>query len=377
MNHEHNDIRKIVPYGEYIRGFANQKYLSSAELHGVLKSRGIFSLCAEKEFTVPLLQVLMLSPKEFDRIREAFSTSEDNEKIISRDVKWADGVQIYNTNTLSVEVADFIKKRLPTCTLEQAIRFVQVSNNPNHVQSKFVIRRKDINKSWYEQTNLFPASIEFINENGGVGRVIIKHTAPETKDLAEHIVNEQIVKYKKHGIIPVSEQLGKIIFKEFTNEERFNFFFRLTNRLGNDYFNFESIVDLSMKPAETTLPVEIKWMEDMNKIVFSGKSLDKKFFIEDAQYHKNLILWSIDASYTFNIKGQSGKYTINFCFPDFALGKGENAEFELNISSISTTKKIDSRQRKALKSELLSEMDKQKSIIFNDFIKERNKKNGH
>ena len=375
MNYEHKDIQKIVPFGEQLRGFANQKYLSQAELYRILKERGVFALNTEKDFTVPLLQTLILSPKEFDKIREAFSTKEDNVKVISRDIIWVKDAHLYSTDTLNVDINDFIKKKLPTCTLEHPIRLIPVNNNPKHIKADFKITRCDINKSWYEQTNLFTGSFEFINENEGRGRVIITHTAPETKELAEFAVKEQIKKFKAKGLISQNEQLRRIIFKDFSNEDRFVFFFRLTNHLRCDYFQFENIKDISMKPEEATLQEEIKWMEDMNKIILSGKSLDKKYFIEDKKYHKNLILWSIDASYTFNFNGQTGKYTINFGFPDFVSNKRENAEFELNISSLSPDKTIDSRSRKILKSELLSEMDKQKSIVYNNFLNYKNRKN--
>jgi len=375
MNHEHKDIQKILPYGEQLRGFVNQKYISQAVLYRILKERGIFALNTDKDFMAPLLQTLILSPKEFDKIRDAFSTKEDNEKIISRDIRWANNVQIYSPDTLNTDVHDFIIKKLPTCTLEQPIRLVQVNENPNHLKAEFTIKRNDINKSWYEQTNLFTGSFEFINENEGKGRVVITHTAPETKELAEFAVKEQVTKYVEKGVVAKDEQLRKITFKDFTNEERFMFFFRLTNHLQCDYFQCENIKDVSIKPEDTVLPEEIKWMEDLNKIVLSGKSVDKKYFIENKKYHKNLILWSIDASYTFNLNGQNGKYTINFGFPDFATTKRENAEFELNISSITPDKKIDSRSRKILKSKLLSEMDKQKSIVYNNFLEYKNKKN--
>jgi len=375
MNHEHKDIQKILPYGEQLRGFVNQKYISQAVLYKILKERGIFALNTDKDFMAPLLQTLILSPKEFDKIRDAFSTKEDNEKIISRDIRWGNNIQIYSTDILNADVHDFIAKKLPTCTLEQPIRLVQVNENPNHLKAEFTIKRNDINKSWYEQTNLFTGSFEFINENEGKGRVVITHTAPETKELAEYAVKEQVNKYIEKGAIAKDEQLRKIIFKDFSNEERIVFFFRLTNHLQCDYFQCENIKDISIKPEETVLPEEIKWMEDLNKILLSGKSVDKKYFIEDKKYHKNLILWSVDASYIFNLNGQTGKYTINFGFPDFVTNKRENAEFELNIDSITPDKKIDSRSRKILKSKLLSEMDKQKSIVYNNFLEYKNKKN--
>ena len=43
MNTEHNDINKFIPYGEALRGFADQKFISAAEIHRILKERGIFT----------------------------------------------------------------------------------------------------------------------------------------------------------------------------------------------------------------------------------------------------------------------------------------------------------------------------------------------
>jgi len=52
MNTEHKDIHKIIPYGEQLRGFVNQKFISSAELNRILKERGIFTLSTEKERSI-------------------------------------------------------------------------------------------------------------------------------------------------------------------------------------------------------------------------------------------------------------------------------------------------------------------------------------
>ena len=374
MNTEHKDIQKILPYGEQLRGFANQKYITPAELNRILRERGIFALTSDKDFTVPLLQTLLLSPKEFDKIREAFSTREDNRKVNSSDINWASNAQILVPEIMIVNVEDFIKQKLPSCSLEKPIRFVPVANNTNHLKAEISLKRNDINKSWYEQTNLFESSIEFINDNNGKGRIIISHTAPETKELAEFVVKKQVQEYKSRNVIAPKEELRKIIFKDFTNEERFVFFFRLTNHLKCEYFSCEDIKDISIKPEDTVLPEEIKWMEELNKILLSGKSLDKKEFIKDNKFHKHLILWSIDSSFSYTYKGESGLFTVSFGFPDYT-SKKENAEFELNISTLSPAKTIDIRAKKLLKSQLLSEMDKQKSIVYNNFLEYKNKKN--
>lgn len=43
--------------------------------------------------------------------------------------------------------------------------FTKQDNNPNHIIATFEIERHDMNKSWYEQTNIFHGSIEFAEFN--------------------------------------------------------------------------------------------------------------------------------------------------------------------------------------------------------------------
>lgn len=367
MNTEHKDIRKIIPFGEYLRGFVNQRYITEAELNRVLKERGVFVLNPQREFIVPLLQTLLLSPSEFDKIREAFSTREDNRKVNSSDINWEKNASIFVPDLMSVDVSSFIKTNLPTCTLEQPIRFTPVESNKNHLKASFTIKRNDRNKSWYEQTNIFDATIEIIKDKNGKGRIIVSHTAPETKELAEFIVKQQVKKYKNENIVAQKEKPRKILFEDFTNEERFVFFFRLTSHLDSDYFNCNDIKDLSIKPEDEDLPEKIKWMEELNKILLSGRSLDKKEFIKDNTFHRYLIIWNIESVYSFEFKGHKGVFTVNFGFSDY-IKKERKSEFELNISSFKPEKALDTRAKKRLKYQLLSEMDRQKSAIYNSFL---------
>lgn len=373
MNTEHKDINKVLPFGEQLRGFANQRFLTQAELNRILKERGIFSLNEEKEYTVSMLQTLLLSPEEFDKIRESFSTREDNKKKISRDIKWNTEQNVFDPTIAQTNVKEFMERNLPTCSLAKPVVFAPVNGNKNHIRAEIEITRNDLNKSWYEQTNLFELEIEFINDDSqGNGRVIITHTAPETKELAEHIVAEKIKQFKEKGSIQSKEILKKIVFKDFSNSERFVFFFRLTNHIENEFFNCTNIKDVSMKPEASALPEEIQWMQDLNKIILSGKSLGKKDFIKDNKFHPHLIIWNIEAEFGYDYRGQKGSFTANFGFPDYTSKKAINSEFELNISSIRSTKSIDARTKNSLKSQLLSEMDKQKSNIYNKFLEFKN-----
>ena len=368
MNIEHRDIDKFIPYGEALRGFVNQKFITPPVLQSILKERGIFVLNADKDYMVPIVQTLLLSPTEFDKIRDAFARKEDNEKKISREISFSSNATLYQSDIMQMNVEDFLKRQLPTCKIKQAIRFVQTDNNPNHLTAKFTIIRNDINKCWYEQTNEFSGSVEIINENGK-GAIRITHTSPETKDLAEYIVKNQIRQYKDKGLLKEDVNPQKILFSTFTNTTRFAFFFRLTTKIENNgIFTFVDIKDISIKPQdECVLPAEILWMENIQRLIISGKSLNEKAFMKEEKFYCNLELWSIEATFKYDYKGQKGYVCICFGFPDYN-SKGGNAEFEVTIKSLVPEKSLSAKEKRDLKSKLLSVMDNQKLTVYSNFL---------
>lgn len=368
MNIEHRDIDKFIPYGEALRGFVNQKFITSPVLQSILKERGIFVLNADKDYIVPIVQTLLLSPTEFDKIRDSFARKEDNEKKISREISFSPNATLYQSDIMQMNVEGFLKRQLPTCKIKQAIRFVQTDNNPNHLTAKFTIIRNDINKCWYEQTNEFSGSVEIINENGK-GAIRITHTSPETKDLAEYIVKNQIRQYKDKGLLKEDINPQKILFSTFTNTTRFVFFFRLTTKIENNgIFTFVDIKDISIKPQdECVLPAEILWMENIQRLIISGKSLNEKAFMKEEKFYCNLELWSIEATFEYDYKGQKGYVCICFGFPDYN-SKGGNAEFEVNIKSLVPEKSLSTKEKRDLKSKLLSVMDNQKLTVYSNFL---------
>lgn len=369
MRQNHKDIKSFIPFGESVRGFANQQFISAAEINRILRERGIFALNQGKDFTTPILQTLLLSPKEFDKLVEVYRGREDSFKTISREIDWEKNINISSINNLPIDVENFIKKYIPTCKLQGPIKFVNVENNPNHIKTDFTIQRNDINKAWYEQTNIFTSTVEFINENGK-GRVIIKHTAPETKDLAERIVNIKIGQFKDHNIMPRRSIPKQILFSEFGNLERFAFFYSLTTKLQeNPIITFKDIKDISIKPDDTcdVLPEEITWMHRMKKIIISGDLLWQTYFMKDTRFHDSLVLWSIDAQFKYSFKGERGSFTASLGFSDYTK-KGCKSEFEIVIDSLSNENHIDTKYRKTLMNALQAELDKQKSIVYNQFI---------
>ena len=80
MNKQPLTINQMLPHGEMLRGFLEQPFLQKSDLKDVLRSHGVFTCNTEKSDSIPILMMTNLSPSEFDLLREAQSSREDNPK---------------------------------------------------------------------------------------------------------------------------------------------------------------------------------------------------------------------------------------------------------------------------------------------------------
>lgn len=108
-------------------------------------------------------------------------------------------------------------------------------------------------------------------------------------------------------------------------------------------------------------------MENIQRLIISGKSLSEKSFMKEEKFYRNLELWSVDATFEYDYKGQKGTLCICFGFPEYNSKRG-NAEFEVNIKSLAPEKSLTAKEKRELMSKLLSEMDKQKLIVYSNFL---------
>lgn len=103
--------------------------------------------------------------------------------------------------------------------------------------------------------------------------------------MAEEILNIQVKRYKQKGTIPLEVTPKRFYSPNLRMRLGLYFLFCLTTHLQNDIFSCENIKDISIKPEEDyVLPEGISWMNRMKKILISGDSLDKTFFMSEKSY---------------------------------------------------------------------------------------------
>lgn len=362
-------IEQFIPFGELIRGFANQPLLTSRELNLMLRKRGIFFNNNDKETMIPTLISLLLSPKEFDILRESFNTREDKPKRLSSTIEWNDSNKtLLQAFPKDLKLNDFIEKNSNVKVLGVP-KFIPINNNADNLICEFEIERNDINKCWYEQTNKFKATMVFHKSSDNQVSLKITHTAIETKLIAESVSKRIIQSFKEQECIQDNNELDRIIFNDFSNEDRIIFFNRLSTHCTNNIFEFVDIVDIEFKPDESEeLPKDIDWLKKKKEIIMKGSDLHNTFFFRDKQYHKHLATWAYEVKFNYRLITQTGSCVFYFGFTDYPLKNNGNAEFEMNILRLNPSdNKIENREKSKIENRLLDEMDKQKNEVYKNF----------
>lgn len=376
MSLVNHDMNKFLPHGELLRVVGEQSSISTNDIKEVLRKRGVFFGYSDKENTIPFLANILLSPSEFNELRECFNTREDNQKKSSSSLDWSSEEALFEAIP-AINFKKYFDDVIRNYKLKGKPVFYKVDNNQDHIRLEFQIERWDRNKCWIEQKNEYKGAIDIVKE-GSLVRVISTTTSPETKDLATYITKESISYFKERKTINKEAKLNKILFNEFTNLERFVFFWRLSKNCVSDFFDFKDTVDINFKADDrTTLPSDISWMQNKKTLIFKGDEIHDVYFIRNKDYYKHLVVWGMEVKFDFHYFNRDGVCNFYFGFPDYNSKQKINnkAEFEMNITSLIINGKIDTKSRNNLKQKLLDCMDKHKTSIHQNFREYLNKEN--
>ena len=368
MHNPTTEIDKILPQGEMLRGFLEQSFINETNIFELLRMKGVFTFGIKKSDTIPIVITSLISPDEFDFLREKQNTKEDNPKIITQHIQWGNNKEhIIESLPTDFDLNRILDLEYSNYKVVGSPNFVPVENDADHVILEFNIERKDQSKNWASTSSIFPGSLELkrIQDNNQV-RLVLTYTANETKVVASETSKNIINHFKNNGLVPAGSDLEKILFKSFTNSNRIEYFWTLTKNIKSSVLEFSSIVDLSFSPDnKLTLPDGIKWMsQKIEDLKIKGESLQETFFIQDKAYHNHILLYGVDCKFKFNIKGLIGACIATIGFPEFEKAKNENAELEVNIKSMIFEGIPKGLNKNELKKGLLKEIESQKIIYY-------------
>jgi hypothetical protein len=338
MNKAPVDIDRFLPYGEMLRGFLEQPFLSKSDLSSLLRSRGIFVNRNEKIDTIPWITNLLISPLEFDNLREAQNTKEDSPKVNTQTIRWSSSSALIDCVPDKFDLNSVLDLEFSNFKVVGSPNFIPVNGNSEHLLLEFKIERNDYSKSWISVQSIFKGSLELkkIKETNEV-RLVMTHSANETKYVAGKAATGIVKHFKDKNYVSAGDNIKKIEFGHFTNPGRIEYLLSLTQNVSSSLVKFEDLIDVEFSPEkESPLPEKIKWMEkQIEDLKLNGKGLQDTFIVKEKNLHPYVLLYAVLARYKYDYKGLIGKCTVSIGFPDFAKAKAKSSELEVNIKNLS------------------------------------------
>lgn len=359
MQTKPDDIDVVLPYGEALRPFLEQPFLTKADLKATLRSRGVFVFRSEKPDTIPILVSCLLSPQEFDRLRDRLTTKEDNPKRRSRFLDWDSDQPLIECIPDTLNLNELIQNDFVNYEVIGAPTFAAVGNKGTLVRLDFEIERRDLSKSWCLSKQRFRGSIELQRVGRRVVKLLITHTAQETKALTQKVTKQLTTHFRTQRLMPSEGGISQILFGDFTNAARAQFFASLTGDIKHDWFEFDKITDVDMCPDPgSTLPRELQlFMKGVDELKVKGKKLQEHLFIKNKRYHPHLLFSSMEARFKFEFENARGICAVSYEFSEFDRDNPSNCEFEINISQLVIDPECAHGNKLHVKEQLLGAID--------------------
>lgn len=367
------DYGKSLPYGEYLRTLISRSVISEGELKSLLRKKGIYVCNPIKEQTIPILSSLLLSPREFDDLKEHQKTREDKEKRMTSQIKAQSMPTMKNLkkilNTIDFnEVANSKFSNYKFTTAKANFKALE-DGNDNKVVLTYEIERYERNKAWDEQVNFFKGAVVF-DYNGQELNITSqsRFTSKETQEINKSIIDHCITKLKKENVISLATKEEKILMKNMTNPEVIQFLLAFTDNVSLTKMKFTDITSLDVEIDDSTdLPnnTTLKWMEKkIKKLKLNGKKIDDTELITNSTNHPYLRCWGIVVEYEYSQVQAQGTATVKLEF-----NTSHGGEFTVNIE----TKKFDRKlySGKIIDELILSDIENIKLKKYKEIIDKR------
>jgi hypothetical protein len=364
------ELSSLLPFGDGIKPLLVASSLSEYDLKFLLQKRGVFVKSSQRNSTVPHLASMLLSPNEFETLRNRQHQKESNIKRTTAQSEWV-GRNISVADVLSDKL-DTIIKNLSQEDSSYSIKnhnITYLSNDKILIEGE--IERRDWTKDVFSITSLHPW--KFTIEKAATGNIveyIAETTVPETKQLTNLFQTRIHQQFQISKTVDSKKTIQKIIATHFKgNHFIFEYLFCFT-KLRFSSLKFQRIIDIEAGiDNRLNFPDNFKWLKgnigELRLTAVQGKKLEETDIIEIGKLGI-LILGEIDAEFNFAYQDIKGKCVIQYGFPKF-YDKRNQIEFETRIQRIDLSHECSHVSKETVKRHLLAEFQRDKHAVFEDF----------
>ena len=367
------DINKQVPYGASLQEVLDHPSLNESKIKYFLRFKGVFIENSKPNDTYPILLSTLISPNEFEYIKEHIRTKEANQKIQSRTIEWHDRRDLIEIVPDSIDLKKMVEESGARYKVIKQTNFATVDGDRNKVKMTFKCETNNYNSGWYRTKNEYDGEI-LVEKTGEGDEAYLRmiYTSPETMNIADIGVKYLAKEFKDKKYTKPDKDIERTLYGNFTNEERVSFFMSLTG--ANDVFTFQRFTNVDIAPDKTKdLPAEVhKLMTgNVNSLNIDGENLHENFLLRERENHQFVELADIEARYDFSYHVAEGSCIVRFGFSKYLKKRLHNIEFSIDISSISLKDEYQHLNKEKIRSYLLQEFEKFKTEKYNQIKKQR------
>jgi hypothetical protein len=326
--------------------------------------KGVFVNNSDEDSTFPILTTSLLSPNEFEFLKEKLQAKEDREKTITRTLEWESAKTLIAAIPDNFNIQEIIKTNFPKYSVIGNPNFTMVDKNPNKIALEFKCETTNYSKAWFRGKNEFKGQITFekVITNDNKVQLQIVHTSPETTEIAEKVSKSLEKHFKANNYMNPQKEIHRIIFRDFTNDERIQFFLSMTD--GNDTFSFTKAIYLDIGPdPDENLPSDINWLElaKVRELNINGEVLHQLPFLRDKTLHKFMELAEMEIIYDFSMPSAEGNCKVRFGFYGYFKNRIGNIELVVDFVKINLKDEYASVPLASVKNQLFKEFEKFKT----------------
>ncbi|GAA6135944.1 hypothetical protein NBRC116188_27340 [Oceaniserpentilla sp. 4NH20-0058] len=360
--------KKKLPYGDELKLLLSQPELSESYLRGFLQSNGIFTGLKSKSSTVPLLCSTLLAPTAYSDLIDHRREKENKTK--------------HRSENLTCSTNETLKEVLPDLNIEETCasefneyvftvspELSMVNNDQNHFSIEYEIEENNHIDAWTEHNKKHKASVEFKKDKTGSIEILTQstYTGKPTEEINKKILSQ--VKSSLRANNKIEDKESRVLFSSFDNKNRIQFIWETTSGLNNADIKFTKISDIDLKADDSKSPpstLNIDWMKDkINRMHLNGEALQNTVFLSNKQYYDYLLIWRVEAYFTFDLLNSKGRFKATFQFSNFP--KSESGEFVIEIDSITPDKEYKSVSKSAIRKVLLEKLSDHKLSIYEKY----------
>lgn len=364
MEKINDNIDRFLPFGESLRAVLQHESIKDRERRTLLRMKGVFMNNTDEDNAFPILTTSLLSPNEFEYLKESLQAKEDREKTINRTLEWESQKTLIAAIPDNFNIQETIKTNFPRYKVVGNPNFKMVDGNPDKIILDFKCETNTYSKAWFRGKNEFKGQVAFekVKTKDNKVQLQIVHTSPETTEIAEKVSKSLERHFKANNYMNPKKEIQRILFRDFTNEERINFFLNMTE--GDEVFNFTKATFLDIGPdLNENLPDEINWLElaKVKELNINGEVLHNLPFLKDKGLHRFMILSEMEIIYDFSLPSVEGNCTIRFGFPNYFKKHIGNIELVVDIVKLNSKDDYSSVPIPSIRKQLFKQFEKLKT----------------